>query len=75
MRKFAEKVQKSFYFCLSRIVLKESQFKVHKIEKLKEGVQVLIKSSDNKISVLSKHGKAIVFGLEECEKVLLGLRR
>ncbi|CAA6824871.1 MAG: Unknown protein, partial [uncultured Sulfurovum sp.] len=57
------------------IVLKESQFKVHKIEKLKEGVQVIIKSSDNKISVLSKHGKAIVFGLEECEKVLLGLRR
>ncbi|CAA6827489.1 MAG: Unknown protein [uncultured Sulfurovum sp.] len=57
------------------IVLKESQFKVHKIEKLKEGVQVLIQSSDtNKISVLSREGEAIVFGLEECEKVLLGLR-
>ncbi|CAA6827060.1 MAG: Unknown protein [uncultured Sulfurovum sp.] len=58
------------------IVLKENKFKVHKIEKLKDGVQVLIQSSDtNKISVLSKHGKVIVFGLEECEKVLLGLRR
>ena len=58
------------------IVLKESKFKVHKIEKLKEGVQVLIQSSEtNKISILSKHGKAIVFKLEECEKVLLELRR
>ncbi|CAA6826975.1 MAG: Unknown protein [uncultured Sulfurovum sp.] len=58
------------------IVFKENKFKVHQIEKLKEGVQVLIQSSDtNNISVLSKHGKAIVFKLEECEKVLLGLRR
>lgn len=58
------------------IVLKEKKFKVYKIEKFKDGVQVLIQSSDtNKISVLSKHAKAIVFGLEECEKVLLGLRR
>lgn len=57
------------------IVLKETKFKVHQIENLNDGVQVAIKSSDNKISVLSREGKAIVFGLEECEKVLLGLRR
>jgi hypothetical protein len=58
------------------IVLKERHFKVHKIEKLKDGVQVSIKSSDNSnISVLSREGEAIVFKLEECEKVLLGLRR
>jgi hypothetical protein len=58
------------------IVLKESHFKVHKIEKLKDGVQVSIKSSDtSNISVLSREGETIVFKLEECEKVLLGLRR
>ena len=57
------------------IVIQEEIFKIHKIEKFKEGVQVAIKSSDNeKIAMLSKEGKAIVFGLEECEKVLLGLR-
>ena len=59
-----------------KIVIQEQIFKVHKIEKFKDGVQVAIKSSDNqKIAMLSKEGKAIVFGLEECEKVLLGIRR
>jgi len=58
------------------IVLQEKKFKVYKIEKFKEGVQVAIKSSDNqKIAMLSKEGKAMVLGLEECEKVLLGIRR
>ena len=57
------------------IVLKESKFKVHKIEKLKEGVQVFIQSSDtNNISVLSREGKVTVFTFEACEKTLLGLR-
>jgi hypothetical protein len=57
------------------IFLKERKFKVHKIEKLKDGVQISIKNSGNgNIAMLSKNGKAIVFGLEECEKVLLGLR-
>ena len=57
------------------IVLKEKRFKVHKVEKLKEGVQVLIQSSDtNNISVLSRDGEVIVFSFEACEKTLLGLR-
>jgi len=57
------------------IVLNEMKFKVYKIKNLKDGVQVSLSSSDsNKISVISKDGKATVFGLEECEKVLLGLR-
>ena len=59
-----------------KIVIQEQIFKVHKIEKFKDGVQVAIKSSDNqKIAMLSKEGKAMVLGLEECEKVLLGIRR
>jgi len=58
------------------IVLKEQKFKVYKIEKLKDGVQVAITNGDNeKIALLSKEGKVMVLGLEECEKVLLGLRR
>jgi hypothetical protein len=57
------------------IVLKETKFKVHKIEKLKEGVQVSVKNSDNgTIATLTRDGEAIVFGFEECEKSLLGLR-
>jgi len=58
------------------IVLQEQKFNVHKIEKLKDGVQVAITNSDNgKIALLSKEGKAMVLGLEACEQVLLGLRR
>ena len=57
------------------IVLKETKFKVHKIEKLKDGVQVSVKNSDNgSISILTRDGEAIVFGFEMCEKALLGLR-
>jgi len=57
------------------IVIQKQKFEVHKIEKFKDGVQIAIKSSDSeKIAMLSKEGKPIVFGLEECEKVLLGLR-
>ena len=58
------------------IVIQEKKFNVHKIEKFKDGVQVAITNKDNeKIAMLSKDGKAMVFGLEECEKVLLGIRR
>jgi len=57
------------------IVLNHIKFKVHKLEEVKNGVQVSIKKSDNgNISMLSKSGETIVFGLEACEKVLLGLR-
>ena len=58
------------------ISLKEQKFKVHKIEKLKDGVQVSIKNSkNNNISVFTRDGETIVFGLKECEKTLLGLRK
>ena len=57
------------------IVLKDSKFKVHKIEEVKDGVQVSMKNSENNnIAMLSKDGEAIVFEVEACEKVLLGLR-
>ena len=57
------------------IAIQENIFRVHKIEKLKNGVQVSLKSKESsKVSVISKDGKSVVFGLEECEKVLLGLR-
>ena len=57
------------------IVLRDSKFKVQKIEKFKDGVQVSIKNSENgNIAMLSKDGESIVFGLEACEKVLLGLK-
>ena len=46
-----------------------------KIEKVKDGVQVSIKNSDNEnIAMLSIDGEAIVFELQMCKKVLLGLR-
>jgi len=39
------------------------------------GVKISLSKSDNdKISFISKDEEALVFGLEECEKVLLGLR-
>jgi len=58
------------------IVINEKKFKVHKIKKVENGVQISLNSHDNnKISVISKDGKPTVFGLEECEKVLLGIRR
>ena len=57
------------------IALNDVKFSVHKIEEVTNGVQVSIKKSDNgNISMLSKSGETIVFGLEMCEKVLLGLR-
>ena len=57
------------------IALNEKKIRVQKIEKLKNGVQVSIKSSDSgNIAMLSRGGETIVFGLEECERVLLGLR-
>ena len=57
------------------ILIQDKKFRVYKIEKLKDGVQVFIKNSENsKISMISKDGEAVVFGLENCEKVLLGLR-
>jgi hypothetical protein len=58
------------------IALNEIEFRIHKIEAYKNGVQVSLQKSDNEnIAMLSKNGEAIVFGFEECEKVLLGLRR
>ena len=58
------------------IALNEIEFRIHKIEAFKNGVQVSLQKSDNEnIAMLSKNGEAIVFGFEECEKVLLGLRR
>ncbi len=57
------------------IVLNEKKIRVHEIKKVKNGVQVSIKNSDNgNIAMLSRDGETIVFGLEECERVLLGLR-
>ncbi|NEW60502.1 hypothetical protein GSY74_04330, partial [Sulfurovum sp. bin170] len=57
------------------IILNDTKFKIYKIKKVKDGVQVSMKSSDNgNIAMLSRDGEAIVFGIEECEKVLLGLR-
>ena len=57
------------------IVLKETKFKVYKIKEVKDGVQVSIKNSENRnIAMLSKEGEPIVFELEACQKVLLGLR-
>jgi len=57
------------------IVLKDSKFRVHKVEKVKNGVKVFMENSENgNIAVLSREGEVIVFGIEECEKVLLGLR-
>jgi hypothetical protein len=57
------------------IVLKDIRFKVHKIEEVEDGVQVSMKNSENgNVAMLSKDGEAIVFGVQECEKVLLGLR-
>jgi hypothetical protein len=58
------------------IVLNDIEVKVHKIEKVKDGVQISVKNSDNgMIAMLSRKGEVIVFGFEECEKSLLGLRR
>ena len=58
------------------IALNDIEFKIHKIEAFKNGVQVSLQKSDNEnIAMLSKNGEAIVFGFKECEKVLLGLRR
>ena len=57
------------------IILKDSKFKVHKIEKVKDGVEVSMQNSESgNIAMLSRDGEAIIFGVEECEKVLLGLR-
>jgi hypothetical protein len=57
------------------MVLKGTKFKVYKIEVFKDGVKVSMQNSDNgNIAMLSKEGEAIVFGFEECEKILLGLR-
>ena len=57
------------------IILNEMKFKVQKIEEVRDGVQVVLKNSENgNIAMLSKDGEAIVFGVEACEKVLLGLR-
>ena len=57
------------------IALNDINFSVHKIEKVKNGVKVSLKKSDNgTIAMISKSGEPIVFGMQECEKVLLGLR-
>jgi len=65
----------NYRYAKMEIKLQEHKFRVYKIEKLEEGVKIsLSKSDSNKISFISKDGEAIMFGLEECEKVLLGLR-
>ncbi len=57
------------------IALNEKKFKVHEIKKVKNGVEVSLKGSDSgNIAMLSKEGKTITFELEECQRVLLGLR-
>jgi len=57
------------------IKLQEHKFRVYKIEKLEDGVKISLSSSQSdKISFISKDGKPTVFGLEECEKALLGVR-
>ena len=46
------------------IVLNEKKFRVHEIKKVKDGVQVSIKSSDSgNIAMLSRDGETITFGL------------
>jgi len=57
------------------IKLQEHKFRVYKIEKLEDGVKISLSSSQSdKISFISKDGKPTVFGLEECEKALFGVR-
>ena len=64
-----------YKFFKNDMVLKDTKFKVYKIEEFKNGVKVSMQNSDNgNIAMLSKEGEVIVFGFEECEKVLLGLR-
>jgi len=65
----------NYRYAKMEIKIQEHTFRVYKIEKLKDGVKVsLSKSGSDKVSVISKDGKAKVFGLEECENALLGLR-
>jgi len=65
----------NYRYAKMEIKIQEHTFRVYKIEKLKDGVKVsLSKSGSDKVSVISKDGKATVFGLEECENALLGLR-
>jgi len=65
----------NYRYAKMEIKLQEHKFRVYKIEKLEDGVKISLSSSESdKISFISKDGKATIFGLEECEKTLLGLR-
>jgi len=65
----------NYRYAKMEIKLQENKFRVYKIEKLGDGVKVSLSSSQSdKISFISKNGKATIFGLEESEKALLGLR-
>jgi len=65
----------NYRYAKMEIKLQEHKFRVYKIEKLEDGVKISLSSSESdKISFISKDGEATIFGLEECEKVLLGLR-
>ena len=65
----------NYRYAKLEIIIEDKKFRVHKIEKLKDGVQIFIKNSENsKISLISRDGDTVVFGLEKCEKVLLLLR-
>ena len=65
----------NYRYAKLEIIIEDKKFRVHKIEKLKDGVQIFIKNSENsKISLISRDGETVVFGLEKCEKVLLLLR-
>ena len=57
------------------IVLNDIKFRVYNINEVKDGVEVSIQNSENgNIAMMSRDNKNIVFELEKCEKVLLGLR-
>ena len=57
------------------VTLQEHKFTVYDIREFKDGVKITIKSSDtNRVSYISNNKEAIVFGLKECEKALLGIK-
>ncbi len=57
------------------ITLNNTQFQVHKLKQEKDGVKVLLKDRNTgNLSTISRNGEAIIFEIEKCEKVLLGLR-
>jgi len=65
----------NYRYAKMEIKIQEHKFRVYKIEKIENGVKIsLSKRGSDKISFISKDEEPIMFGFEECEKVLLGLR-